>query len=167
MISPIVWYTKWDCKSYFGSASHVFLSYRLSQWYMGSKLGLFLALDTHIKLKLMLQVFFVWCGIILTMTRYCGQKRKDNMWFTKFNNLSRIIQHGNHLQISNDSLYNKKYVCKQIIQDWNNLLLFYMLCFFVGSSAQMRLIVLSYIHRNLVWAKKMYSFGISITHINT
>ena len=53
-------------KSYFGSASHVFLSYRLSQWYMGSKLGLFLALDTYIKLKLMLQVhFFVWCDVIL------------------------------------------------------------------------------------------------------
>ncbi len=66
MISPIVRYTKWDCKSYFGSASHVFLSYRLSQWYTGSKLGLFLALDRYIKLKLMLQVyFFVWCDIIL------------------------------------------------------------------------------------------------------
>ncbi len=34
----------------------------------------------------------------------------------------------------------KKYVCKQIIQDWNNLLLFYMLCFFFGSSAQLHLI---------------------------
>jgi hypothetical protein len=37
------------------------------------------------------------------------------MLFTKFGNLSRIIQHGNHLKISNDSLYNKKYVCKLII----------------------------------------------------
>ncbi len=45
------------------------------------------------------------------------------------------------MQISNDSLYNKKYVCKQIIQDWNNSLLFYMLCFFFGSSAQLRLIL--------------------------
>jgi hypothetical protein len=39
--------------------------------------------------------------------------------------LSSIIQHGNHLKISNDSLYNKKCVCKQIIQGWNNLSLFY------------------------------------------
>jgi hypothetical protein len=46
------------------------------------------------------------------------------MLFTKFDNLSRIIQHGNHMKISNDSLYNKKYVCKQIILDWNNLLFF-------------------------------------------
>ncbi len=35
------------------------------------------ALDTYIKLKLMIQVFFcmMWRH---TMTRYCGQKRKDN-----------------------------------------------------------------------------------------
>ncbi len=54
--------------------------------------------------------------------------------------MSSIIQHGNHLKISNDSLYNKKSVCKQIIRDWNNLLLFYMLCFFLGSLAQLHLI---------------------------
>jgi hypothetical protein len=57
-------------------------------------------------------------------------KEKRQHVITKLNNSSRIIQHVNHLQISNDSLYSKKYVCKQIIQDWNNLLLFYMLCFF-------------------------------------
>ncbi len=54
--------------------------------------------------------------------------------------MSSIIQHGNHLKISNDSLYNKKCVCKQIIREWNNLLYFYMLCFFFGSLAQLRLI---------------------------
>ena len=61
-------------KSYFGSASHVFLAYRLSQWYTGSKLGLFLALDTYIKLK----VYFICMTWRHTMTQYCGQKRKDN-----------------------------------------------------------------------------------------
>ena len=66
MISPIVRYTKWDCKILFWVSISCFLSYRLSQWYTGSKLGLFLALDTYIKLKLMLQIyFFVWCDVIL------------------------------------------------------------------------------------------------------
>ncbi len=37
------------------------------------------------------------------------------MEFTKFDNFSRIIQHGNHPKTSNGSLYDKKYVCKQII----------------------------------------------------
>jgi hypothetical protein len=61
--------------------------------------------------------------------------------FTEFDNMSSIIQHENHLKISNDSLYNKKCVCKQIFQDWNKLLLFYMICFFFGSSAQLRLLI--------------------------
>ena len=69
----------------------------------------------------------------------CYQKNYRKMYFTKFDNLSRIIQHGNHLKISNDSLSNKKYVCKQIIRDWNNLLFFICYVFF-GSSAQLRLI---------------------------
>ncbi len=84
------------------------------------------------------------------------------MQFTKFNKLSRIIQHGNHQHISNDSLYNKKYVCKQIIQDWNNSLLFHMLCFFFGSSAQLRLIWLG----RCLWSFIQVFFIIPITIYN-
>ncbi len=62
-------------------------------------------------------------NIVMRMKRRmnkCYQKNYRKMEFTKFYNLSRIIQHGNHPKTSNDSLYNKKYVCKQIIRDWNN-----------------------------------------------
>ncbi len=66
MISPIVPYTKWDCKILFRVSISCFFIIRLSQWYTDSKLGLYLALDTYIKLKLMLQVyFFLWCDVIL------------------------------------------------------------------------------------------------------
>ncbi len=128
-------------KSYFGSASHVFLSCRLSQWYTGSMLGLFLALDTYIKLKLMLQVyFFVWCGVILWHNIVVKREK------TTCNSLNSTIY---------QELFSMGIICKfQMIHRiikimYTNKLFkigifyyFFMLCFFFGSLAQLRLIPL-------------------------
>ncbi len=38
------------------------------------------------------------------------------MYFTKFDNLSSIIQHGNHLKISNDSFYNENVYANKLFK---------------------------------------------------